>query len=809
MLSHSVRSARRFPSRIPSRFHGPRRCLSALACLALAQLPAQAQAPGISREQMWPAPTTADWARPCLIPWQRDFSDARELARKTGRPLLLCVNMDGEIASEHYAGVRYRDPAIAALYAPYVTVIASVYRHTPRDHEEDGTRIPCPRFGTVTCGEHIAIEPQLYEEYFEGQRVAPRHVAVELDGTETYDIYYALDTQSVFNTIEERIAQDPPPAQRDRGDLTLLERLASTDSADREEVEAAFRSGDSLLRRRVLTRLAELPDLNPLALVRLALSSPEAAERELALDILARESSPEAVDLIALALRLGVSAEREAQLITALERLALAVPRAGTLARALAALGRDAPSTGNDFRPADWTALPQSTATVDELSARLAYRVDAQRLPADAPPSGGAPGTGTAETAHAGAGGHADHAGQLDLATAFLELALHPDTARRSAALMREDAMELASAARAGDAHLRWRADALLCLAYFSGGETEQARQLAIKTAQQIPAGAQDLGVARVLTLFVENRHERLNSALRRRRRAPAAAGQDRGGAPAADNWDASWLAEARGAFEVLVRLEADTEELTIAHHTLLYRLWATGEAARVLDQAIARYPGSWELHRRLRGRLLAEKSLDSLDGLEGAYERLLSGSPGDGVSAADLAGSSAPVLFWYAGYASLVAAEHHRRAATGEPDRAASAQGAYLRAMVHLEQSIASGGATEESAGHYIAMALAGRAKLALAAGDLLTSLEHLLAAFTRSPAAAGVLDGLNDSAVSTARMLLARLMEGDHTQAAAHLEAALAALPAEALTPPAFETRTLPGRGPNARGRRPGSRQ
>lgn len=44
-------------------------------------------------------------------------------------------------------------------------VIASVYRHTPRDHDERGQRIPCPRFGSVTCGEHIAIEPLLFDKF--------------------------------------------------------------------------------------------------------------------------------------------------------------------------------------------------------------------------------------------------------------------------------------------------------------------------------------------------------------------------------------------------------------------------------------------------------------------------------------------------------------------------------------------------------------------------------------------------------------------------------------------------------------------
>jgi hypothetical protein len=179
-----------------------------LALFAVSSAPALAvvqggQDPGVDREAMWFAPTAEDWTKPCLIAWQRTWEDALAVAEETGQAILICVNMDGEIASEHYAGVRYRQPEIAALYAPYVTVVASVYRHTPRDHDEEGRRIPCPRFGTVTCGEHIAIEPILYEKYFEGTRVAPRHIMIELDGAEQYDVFYAWDTASVFQAVRD------------------------------------------------------------------------------------------------------------------------------------------------------------------------------------------------------------------------------------------------------------------------------------------------------------------------------------------------------------------------------------------------------------------------------------------------------------------------------------------------------------------------------------------------------------------------------------------------------------------------------
>jgi len=75
----------------------------------------QAMPPGATRETMWPAPTAEDWKKPCLVHWQRTWDDAVAVSKESGKPILICVNMDGEVASEHYAGIRYRDPSITAL----------------------------------------------------------------------------------------------------------------------------------------------------------------------------------------------------------------------------------------------------------------------------------------------------------------------------------------------------------------------------------------------------------------------------------------------------------------------------------------------------------------------------------------------------------------------------------------------------------------------------------------------------------------------------------------------------------------------
>ncbi len=97
-------------------------------------------------------------------------------------------------------------------------------------------------------------------------------------------------------------------------------------------------------------------------------------------------------------------------------------------------------------------------------------------------------------------------------------------------------------------------------------------------------------------------------------------------------------------------------------------------------------------------------------------------------------------------------------------------------------------------SADHYIALALAGRARIAYERGDWEHALTDIVASFDRKPEAAATLDGLNLSPVDTAKMLLARLTELKQDELAARLSAALAKLDPALLELPAFE-RTGPG--------------
>lgn len=721
-----------------------------LLALALFVSPAWAQVPGISREEMWPAPTAEDWTRPCLITWQRSWEDALAVSRATGKPIMAAVNMDGEIASEHWAGIRYREPATARLYEPYVCVIASVYRHNPRDYDEEGGRILCPRFGSVTCGEHIRIEPILYEEYFEGKRIAPRHIGIELDRVEQYDVYYAFDIDSVRNAVETFILERPDTELPDtRGDRSLLDLVESADVADRVAVEEAFAAGGFATRRDLLERVRVTPEVDHIDLLRRALFSGDEELSNIAFGLLCEASSERAVDLIADVLRYPLSEEEKLPLLEALDRLGEDWPRARDIATVHRGLG----VAGGAVDPSAWEregdGAPVGSASYAghlELQARLE------------------------RTLAAGESEPEDPAAQLDMAASFLALAVRPEASRRRARVLLEDADRAAKRAEELGAE-GWRVDSLIGLTSHYLGRRGDAHRRIERAVAELPPGLEDWNSMAVLSLFANSRQSAIRRAARRR-----------------EHWPAEWLTDLHGARQVLLHHPFGTDASVVSHYDFLGDLGAGAQASEVLDAGLERYPDSWALHDRLRARCLENEALGGLGGLEATYDALLARE------------NASPSLPWFAGYASFVAAEYYRRA--GE---LVEAEAAYSRAIGHYEEAISRRPESRASSEHYIALALAARARLALEREDLRAAHTLMLESFQRCPSAAGALDGLNLTPVMTATTLLGRLEASGIEELAGSLRGALAGLPAEALQLPEFEAESR-GQGPSPDARRSG---
>jgi tetratricopeptide (TPR) repeat protein len=682
-------------------------------------------APGASREARWPAPTAEDWNKPCLIHWQRTWEDAQAVSKETGKPILVCVNMDGEIASEHYAGVRYRQPEIAALYNQYVCVIASVYRHNPRDYDEHGRRIPCPRFGTITCGEHIAFEPVLYSQYFDGQRIAPRHVGIGPDGKQLYNVFYALTTDTVFEAVKDGLKDLPPaPPPPDRGERTPLDLMSSRDAADRAAVEAAFAQADSEQQRQLLAAAAEQgPDVS-VDLLRLALASPDQQVQGSARAALTQSKSPAAVDLIVRALGVAVEAPDRAALLAALDRLGETTPRARTLAVAYHGLAGPSPTIDVEAWKGALAGAAQAPTTTAAQSARLEQQGEIL----------------TAE----------DPVAHVELAEALLAQS-HSEPDPQLSRFVEQDAQRAAQQAEKLGAYGPRLAIVLAVTAY-DLGDLPGAKAHAEAALASLPADPRSRDALVLLTLFAQSRQEAIAKAVRDK-----------------TDWPASWLADVHAAWDVAAQHPLASDSQVLMHYDFLKWFGATAEAGRVLEAGLTRFPASWDLHDRLRARLLDEQGVA---GLEADYARRLA-APG-----------ASPALEGFAGYAALVAAEFQRRA--GQPEAALAA---YDRAQQHYERALAADPDAHATTEHYLALALAGRARVDFERGDDARAVDELLAAFERRPDAAATPDGLNISAVDTASMLIARLETHDQQPLADRVRAGLAKLDPELLLPPAYE--------------------
>ena len=697
---------------------------------------------GVGREEMWPAATAEQWKLPVLVPWQRTWEDALRVARETERPILVCVNMDGEIASEHYAGIRYREAESAKLLEPYACVIASVYRHTPRDHDAQGNRVPCPRFGGVTCGEHIAMESLLYEKFFDGQRIAPRHILVELDGKETYDVYYSWDTATVFTAWKKGAENRPPPRLHVRGDTPIVERTDSADSGDRLELESTYQRGSREVRRALLESALKHRDVDQIDMLRIAIFGLDVDLARLARKALAQSTTEGAIELIAEVLKSPLDASERAELLAAAARLAEQYPQARTLVAVQQGLAR----SSRFVDVLGW-------AGAGGASYAHAVSIESRAASFEARPD--------------------DPEAKLGMAEAMLARAQDPATEPRFAEVFLADARDQAQAAEKLGAK-GWRLDALLAVSASARGDRDEAlarAQAAIEGGMPRPgASAGDASVdertaVQVLALFAQARQRAIGRAYRERAQ-----------------WPPEWLADVTSVYAVLVRHPLGTETNVADGYDFLRWLGATPRAVQMLEDGLARFPDSWMLHERLRARILWESGPE---GLEAAYaQRLARAEATPAPSGGEDPDRPGATLRWFAGYASLVAAEHHRR--SGAP---AKALGAYERAIELYRRDLELHPERAESAAHYVAMAHGGRARIDLEQGELEAALRELLAAFQGAPDSAATLDGLNISPVDTANMLLARLDAAPRADLAGALRAALAALDPRMLELPAYE--------------------
>jgi hypothetical protein len=652
------------------------------------------------------APATKPQA--ATIAWQRNLADALATQQATGLPLLLVVNMDGEVFNERFANDVYRDPEFIALTAGYVCVVAAPERHTPFDYDSFGNRVPCPRFGGCTCSEHILIEPLLFERFFNGRRNAPRHVGVAPDGKVLFDRYLDDSMQTAIEAIRKHrtAGKDAPGASQEVGEL-----LRRRDATARSCLERLYRDGDAASRQRLLAAAGDADNL-PFDLLRLGLRAADDATFTAAAHALAKVATGDArIDLEDALARIAPAAA--SPLLAKLGQLGASDPATARLAAHLeSALESDPEALSPTWRapwakPAfDGSDRQTIEAELDRCEARLRQAAD-------------------------------DAKARLCLGTAQLALgrwlAAHGE---RGPEMWFEDARR--SAAKLSHASVAAPALALAAAAAWFGGDTAGAAA-AVPPALAAPSAEAPIDGWLAAT-FLEVVLPQW---------AQLAYGRLEGSPTALVNVE---LARTRAVLALLAERGGTAETGPLAGIGLLEFCGLRQPARLATERLLAQFPASTAAHERWRNRLRIDLGAEAT---MAAYERHVA------------AAADRPTAEWFAGLAAFLVAEQYEREQRGDDAAAARAS-----TIAHFERSATANPDYADSANHYLVLALAGGVERKFAANDLAGAVDDLVKAHALRPASLDETDGLQQKPRAIGQRLRRALLARGETELANRLQ-------------------------------------
>jgi len=162
------------------------------------------------------------------IAWIGAYELALQEAQESGRPLLICLNMDGEAANDELALETYRAPDLVRRTRDLVPLIASAFRHDAREATAGASnRQPCPRFGVVTCDEHIAVERALREHWFAGinEIVSPQHILADPEGRALSLRKFELGARELCAMVDEILERPRDPRKVELFERRRIDKL--------------------------------------------------------------------------------------------------------------------------------------------------------------------------------------------------------------------------------------------------------------------------------------------------------------------------------------------------------------------------------------------------------------------------------------------------------------------------------------------------------------------------------------------------------------------------------------------------------
>ncbi|MFM1873681.1 MAG: hypothetical protein RL398_3103 [Planctomycetota bacterium] len=532
------------------------------------------------------------------VRWQRTLADALAEQARTGLPLLVAVNTQGEVFNDRFAGTTYRDAEFVASTRGYICVIASPDRHNDRDYDAAGNRIECPKFPGCTCAEHIAIEPLLYERWFQGNRTAPRHLGIGTDGKVMFDRFLDNSMQTAIKAIADGRGQPREEALP----TTVTELLARRGADARRALEERYRTGDTAHRIEILREAAKA-DTEPFDLLRIGL----------------RDGNDEAFAAAARALAAVATKDAAIDLEDALARTEDPEVRGALIAK-VAELGRSEPSLARlashfdgdpDARlPMPWRNAWRNAAFDGADRGAIEAELDRCEAKLRAAPD--------------------DDETRLSLAVAQAALGVWlAENGGKGVELWLSDAERNAGKIR-GEA-LAWEAAATVAVAAWHRGDSATSgaaltRAVAASASDRTP----DAWLAKKTLALVAR--VAAQTAFGKIEATPTASLRPE-------------LLRAQTVLDMLAAREVADEATELLLGQLYELAGRRADARRVFRRVVGKSPASATAHERWRTRLLVDLGTDAM---LAAYDRVVE-------QAADQ-----PTAEWFAGYAALVAGEQH-----------------------------------------------------------------------------------------------------------------------------------------------------
>ncbi|HEX5050539.1 MAG TPA: hypothetical protein VFZ65_02090 [Planctomycetota bacterium] len=627
-----------------------------------------------------PAPAAPAGNQPQHVEWQRSLADALAVQKATGLPLLIAVNMDGEVFNERFANTTYKDPEFITSTRGYVCVVASPDRHTERDYDALGNRVECPRFPGCTCSEHINIEPELFARYFNGNRNAPRHVGVSPDGKILFDRFLDTSMQTAIDAIAKHRGR---PKDKDLAVPTSVEQLFHRrDAASRRALEQRYRAGDPSTRTALLSAAAKA-DNEPFDLLRMAL-----------------RDTPQAFELAAAALANVATKDALIDLEDALARTDDAATTKSLLARLL--------------------QLGKTDKAAARLYSHFAWN-DAARLPPPWRSQWAAPAFDATDRASIEA--------VLDRAEPVLRQK-PDDDATRLAEATSQAALASLLAREGGKGVELWFEDAQRNAAKIATDALQAEAKAVVALAAWQRGDADGSQKAVALALSTVNGDRQPDAWLAARflgtvMQTAAAAAYGKVNADAEANLHPE-IERVELALRLLTERKALDETACLAGIGLLEYAQLRQRARQHLRALVAAFPASPAVHERWRNRLLIDLGAEVM---REHYAAFVASAPASDKASAE----------WFGGYAALVAGEQHTRDA-----RRDVALSAYTEAIERFARCAAGNADFADSANHFAVLSLAGRATLRQANGDSEGAVADLLKAAELRPASLDESDGL-----------------------------------------------------------------